>query len=154
MKFVRFSRELEKELGRIPTNEEIASRMETTAQKVQELKAISRDPVSLDLAVGRHGESALRDLLEDRWIQPLSDTMFERDVREQTAGTLKTLDSNEEKVIRMRFGIGHDREHTLEEIARQFNLSRERVRQIEAQALRRLRNPESLRRLRPLMSMQ
>ena len=154
MKFVRFSRELEKKLGRTPTNEEIASQMETTAQKVQELKTISRDPVSLDLPVGRDGESALRDLLEDRWIQPLTDTMFESDVREQTAGTLKTLDSNEEKVIRMRFGIGHDREHTLEEIARRFNLSRERVRQIEAQALRRLRNPESLHRLRPLMSMQ
>ncbi|MGA2882920.1 MAG: sigma-70 family RNA polymerase sigma factor [Bryobacteraceae bacterium] len=154
MKFVRFSRELEKKLGRTPTNEEIASQMETTAKKVQELKTISRDPVSLDLPVGRDGESALRDLLEDRWIQPLSDTMFERDVREETAGVLQTLDSNEEKVIRMRFGIGHDREHTLEEIARQFNLSRERVRHIEAQALRRLRNPESLHRLRPLMNMQ
>jgi RNA polymerase primary sigma factor len=154
MKFVRFSRELEKELGRTPTNEEIARRMETTAQKVQELKTISRDPVSLDLAVGRDGESALRDLLEDRRIQPLADAMFESDVREETAGALKTLDPGEEKVIRMRFGIGHDREHTLEEIAQQFNLSRERVRQMEAQALRRLRNPESAHRLRPLLSIQ
>ena len=128
--------------------------METTAQKVQELRAISRDPVSLDLPVGKDGESALRDLIEDRWIQPLADTMFENDVREETAGVLKTLDPNEEKVIRMRFGIGYDREHTLEEIAQQFNLSRERVRQIEAQALRRLRNPESAHRLRPLMSIQ
>jgi len=154
MKFVRFSRELENELGRTPTNEEIAGRMETTTQKVQELKAISRDPVSLDLSVGKDGESALRDLIEDRWIQPLADAMFESDVRKETAGALKTLDPNEETVLRLRFGIGHDREHTLEEIAKQFDLSRERVRQIEAQALRRLRNPESAHRLRPLLSVQ
>jgi len=154
MKFVRFSRELENELGRTPTNEEIAGRMETTPQKVQELKAISRDPVSLDLSVGRDGESALRDLIEDHWIQPLADAMFESDVRKETAGALKTLDPNEEMVIRLRFGIGHDREHTLEEIAKQFDLSRERVRQIETQALRRLRNPESAHRLRPLLSIQ
>jgi RNA polymerase primary sigma factor len=80
--------------------------------------------------------------------------LFESSVREETAGVLKTLDPSEEKVIRMRFGIGHDREHTLGEIAQQFNLSRERIRQIEAHALRRLRNPESAHRLRPLMSIQ
>jgi RNA polymerase primary sigma factor len=123
-------------------------------KKVQELKAISRDPVSLDLPVGRDGESTLRDLIEDRWIQPVADSMFESNVREEAAGVLKTLDPNEEKIIRMRFGIGYDREHTLAEIAQLFDLSRERVRQIEAQALRRLRNPESVHRLRPLMSIQ
>jgi len=151
-KFVRASRELEKELGRTPTNEEIGRRMETTEQKVQELRAISRDPVSLDLPVGKDGESALRDLIEDRWaISPLTDRLIERDVCDETAGVLKTLAPNEEVIIRMRFGIGYDREHTLAEIAQHFNLSRERVRQIEAVALRRLRNPESARRLRPLM---
>jgi RNA polymerase primary sigma factor len=153
-KFLRASRELEKELGRAATNEEIGRRLETTAQKVQELKAISRDPVSLDLPVGKDGESALRDLLEDRWTQPLADTLFENDVRKGTAGALRTLDPNEEKVIRMRFGIGCDREHTLGEIAQKFNLSRERIRQIEVRALRRLRNPESANRLRPLLSVQ
>jgi len=153
-KFLRASRELEKELGRTATNEEIGRRLETTAQKVQELKAISRDPVSLDLPVGNDGESALRDLLEDRWTQPLADTLFENDVCEGTAGVLKTLDPNEEKVIRMRFGIGCDREHTLGEIAQKFNLSRERIRQIEVRALRHLRNPESANRLRPLLSIQ
>jgi len=151
-KFVRASRELEKELGRTPTNEEIGQRMETTEQKVQELRAISRDPVSLDLPVGKDGESALRDLIEDRWaINPLTDRLIERDVCDETAGVLKTLAPNEETIIRMRFGIGYDREHTLAEIAQHFDLSRERVRQIEAVALRRLRNPESARRLRPLM---
>ncbi len=153
-KFVRASRDLEKELGRTPSNEEISQRLQTTPQKVEELKAISRDPVSLDIPVGKDGESALRDLIEDRWLQPLGDTLFEKDVREGTADVLKTLDPTEEKVVRMRFGIGYDREHTLHEIAQHFNLSRERIRQIEVQALRRLRTPETAHRLRPLMSVQ
>jgi RNA polymerase primary sigma factor len=152
-KFLKASRDLEKELGRTPTNEEIGQRMATTTQKVQEFRAILKDPVSLDLPVGRDGESALRDLIEDRWIRPVTDAMLERDVREETASVLETLGPDEEKVIRMRFGIGYDREHKLEEIARQFNLSRERIRQIEARALQRLRNPESSHRLRPLITM-
>ena len=153
-KFVRASHELEKELGRTPTNEEIGCRMEIAAQKVQELKAISREPVSLDLPVGREGESALGDLIEDRGVRPLAEAMFENDVRKETAVVLKTLDPNEEKVMRMRFGIGYEREHTLGEIAMQFDLSRERIRQIEARALRRLRDPENVHRLRPLVSVQ
>jgi len=153
-KFVRASRELERELGRAPSNEEIGRRMETTGQKIQELRAISRDPVSLDIPVGSDGESVLGDLIEDRSIRPLADTMFESDIREETEGILKTLGPNEEKIIRMRFGIGYEREHKLSEIAQQFNLSRERVRQIEVQALRRLRSPEHAHRLRPLMSIQ
>jgi RNA polymerase primary sigma factor len=153
-KFLHASRELEKELGRAPTNEEIGRRIETTAQKVEELKAISREPVSLDIPVGRDGESALRDLIEDRWVRPMTDAMFDGDVRQETAHVLRSLRPNEEQVIRMRFGIGYDREHTLHEIARQFNLSRERVRQIEARALRRLRDPKCSHRLRPLASIQ
>ena len=154
-KFVRISRELEKELGRTPTNAEIGVRMQTTEQRVAELRSISRDTVSLDIPVGRDGESTLRDLIEDRWVPPLTDAMFEQDVRKETAGALKMLEPGQEKVIRMRFGIGYEREHTLEEIAQQVNLSRERVRKIEAEALRRLRcNSEAARRLRPLMSVQ
>jgi RNA polymerase primary sigma factor len=154
MKFVRASRELEKELGRTPTNDEIGRRMETTGQKVQELRSIARDPVSLDIPVGRDGESVLGDLIEDRSVRPFEERMLDNNVREETEGILKTLASNEEKIIRMRFGIGFDHEHTLGEIAEQFNLSRERVRQIEAQALRHLRSPERAHRLRPLMSVQ
>ena len=154
MKFVRASRELEKELGRTPTNDEIGRRMETSGQKVQELRSIARDPVSLDIPVGRDGESVLGDLIEDRSVRPFDDTMLDTKVREETEGILKTLAPSEEKVIRMRFGIGFDHEHTLGEIAEQFSLSRERVRQIEAQALRRLRSPERAHRLRPLMSIQ
>jgi RNA polymerase primary sigma factor len=151
-KYLKASRELEKEKGRTPTNEEIGERLATSAQKVQELKAMLKDPVSLDLPVGRDGESALRDLIEDRLVRPVADAMLESDVREETASVLETLGPDEEKVIRMRFGIGYDREHKLEEIARQFNLSRERIRQIEARALQRLRSPESSHRLRPLMN--
>jgi len=153
-KFVRASRELEKELGRVPTNEEISLRLETTEQKVLELRSISREPVSLDLPVGKDGELALRDLIEDRWAGPLTDTVFNAKVHRETAGILQTLAPNEEKIVRLRFGIGYDREHTLGEIAQHVNLSRERVRQIEAHALRRLRNPETARRLRPLMNIQ
>ncbi len=153
-KFIRTSRDLEKELGRTPTNKEIGARMQTTEQKVEELKAISREPVSLDIPVGRDGESALRDLIEDRWVRPFTEKMFDSNVANETAGALRTLAPNEEKIIRMRFGIGYEREHTLGEIAEQFHLSRERVRQIEALALRRLRKPECSMRLRPLLSVQ
>jgi RNA polymerase primary sigma factor len=151
-KFLRASRELEKELGRAPTNDEIGKRMEITAEKVQKLKTISRDPVSLETPVGRDGESALGDLLEDRWVGSPVDAVIEGNVRDETAGVLKTLSPKEEKVIRMRFGIGCDREHTLEEIGQEFDVTRERIRQIEAKALRQLRGPERARRLRALMA--
>ncbi len=153
-KYARAARELEKELDRPATDEEVAARLNTTVPKIRELKAISREPVSLDVPVGRDGESALRDLIEDQWVRPLPEEMFEEDVRHETAGILKFLAPNEERIIRMRFGIGYDREYTLAETAEECNLSREGVRQIEVRALRRLRSPESLHRLRPLLSVQ
>ncbi len=153
-KFLRFSRELEKELGRTPKNEEIARRMETTAEKVQQLRALSRDPVSLDLPVGNDGESVLGDLIEGRSAASIVDPLMARDMREQTAGVLKMLTPTEETIIRMRFGIGYDRDHTLEEIAAKFDLTRERIRQIEVQALRKLRGFETTNRLQPLMTIQ
>jgi len=153
-KYLRISRELEKELGRTPRNEEIAARMETTAEKVQELRAISRDPVSLDLPVGRDGESVLGDLLEDHHGGSLLTPLMNHDVRDEAAGVLKGLTPSEEKVLRMRFGIGYEREHTLQEIARDFGLTRERIRQIELKGLQKLRNPQNAQRLRPLMTLQ
>jgi RNA polymerase primary sigma factor len=153
-KYLRISRETEKELGRIPKDEEIASRMETTAEKVQELRAISRDPVSLDLPVGRDGESVLGDLIEDQSAASIVSPLLDQDVRRGAAGVLKMLSPNEEKVIRMRFGIGYDREHTLQEIADNFGLTRERIRQIELKGLQRLRSAENAQRLRPLMTIQ
>jgi len=151
-KFLRASRELEKELGRTPTNEEIGRRMDIPVEKVQKLKTISRDPVSLETPVGRDGESALGDLIEDRWVGSPVDAVIEGNVRDETAGILKTLSPKEEKVIRLRFGIGCEREHTLEEIGQEFDVTRERIRQIEAKALRQLRAPERARRLRALMA--
>ena len=139
-------------MGRTPSNQEIAAKMETTADKVAELRAISRDPVSLDLPVGRDGESVLGDLIEDHTIGSLTDPIIQQSVRNSTAGALRSLSPNEEKIIRMRFGIGYDRERTLAEIARDFGLTRERIRQIELKALKRLRAPENLQRLSPLMT--
>ena len=151
-KFLRATRELEKELGRAPTNEEISRRMDIPVEKVQKLKTISRDPVSLETPVGRDGESALGDLIEDRWVGSPVDTVIDSNIREETAAILKTLSPKEEKVIRLRFGIGCEREHTLEEIGQQFDVTRERIRQIEAKALRQLRSPERARHLRALLA--
>ncbi len=151
-KFLRATRELEKELGRIPTNEEISRRMDIPVEKVQKLKTISRDPVSLETPVGRDGESALGDLIEDRWVGSPVDAVIDSNVRDETANILKTLSPKEEKVIRLRFGIGCEREHTLEEIGQEFDVTRERIRQIEAKALRQLRSPERARHLRALLA--
>jgi RNA polymerase primary sigma factor len=151
-KFLRFSRELEKELGRTPKNEEIAHRMETSPEKVQHLRTLSRDPVSLDLPVGKDGESVLGDLIEGRSAESITDPLMARDARALTESVLETLTPPEERILRMRFGIGYDREHTLEEIAAGFGLTRERIRQIEAQALRKLRDFGTARRLQPLMT--
>jgi RNA polymerase primary sigma factor len=151
-KFWRASRELDKELGRTPTNEEIGRRIDIPAEKVQKLKAILRScPVSLETPVGRDGESTLGDLIEDRWVGSPVHAVIESNVRDETAGILKTLSPREEKVIRLRFGIGCEREHTLEEIGQEYDVTRERIRQIEAKALRQLRAPETARRLRALI---
>jgi RNA polymerase primary sigma factor len=151
-KFLRATRELEKELGRAPTNEDISRRMDIPVEKVQKLKTISRDPVSLETPVGRDGESALGDLIEDKWVGSPVDSVIDTNVRDETANILKTLSPKEEKVIRLRFGIGCDREHTLEEIGQEFEVTRERIRQIEAKALRQLRSPERARHLRALLA--
>jgi RNA polymerase primary sigma factor len=153
-KYLRTSRELEKELGRIPKDEEIAGKLNIAADKVQELRSISRDPVSLDLPVGNDGESVLGDLIEGGSAGSVLRPLMVRDVEDETADVLRVLSPNEEKVMRMRFGIGCEREHTLEEIAQEFGLTRERIRQIEMKALQRLRSCESAKRLRPLITIQ
>jgi RNA polymerase primary sigma factor len=153
-KYLHVSRELEKELGAPAKNEEIALRMETTPEKVHQLRTISRDPVSLDLPVGRDGESVLGDLLKDDSAESIIRPLMIREVRHQTASVLKRLSETEEKVIRMRFGMGYDREHTLEEIAQDFGLTRERIRQIEGKALQTLRRTENAQHLQPLMAIQ
>jgi RNA polymerase primary sigma factor len=153
-KFLRTSRELEKELGHTPRDEEIARRMETTVEKVEHLRVISRDPVSLDIPVGRDGESVLGDLLQGRSADSILGPIIAHDAQDKMASLLRMLSPTEEKVLRMRFGIGCDREHTLEEIAQVFGLTRERIRQIEMKAMQKLRSPENTHRLQPLMTIQ
>ncbi len=150
-KFLRASRELEKELGRKPTNDEIAERMEIATDKVERLISISKDPVSLETPVGREGESSLGDLIEDEVVDSPMVSVVESTVKDATGDALKTLSPKEEKVIKMRFGIGYEREHTLEEIGREFSVTRERIRQIESKALRQLRDPKRMSRLRSLV---
>ena len=149
---LRANRELRKELGRVPTNEEISRRMNIPVEKVQQLKIISRGPVPLETPVGRDGESVLGDLIEDRGIGSPAEAVSESNIRDRTANILKTLSPKEEKIIRLRFGIGCGREHTLEEIGQELDVTRERIRQIEAKALRQLRSPEKARPLRALLA--
>jgi RNA polymerase primary sigma factor len=151
-KFLRAMRGLEKELGRPPTNEEIADRMESVVAKVETLRSISRAPVSLETRVGRDQESALEDLLEDPNAASPMETLMDSDVKNKTADLLGSLSPNEERVLRMRFGIGYEREHTLQEIGKAFELTRERIRQIEAKALQSLREPRRAALLRQLLA--
>jgi RNA polymerase primary sigma factor len=151
-KYLWASRELEKELGRAPKNEEIAHRLKTTVEKVQELRSISRDPVSLDLPVGGDGQSLLGDLIEGPPSGSPFRLLMENEVRDQAEDVLKALSPTEEKVIRMRFGIGYDREHTLHEIAQGFGLTRERIRQIELRGFERLRRSQEAQRIRTVVT--
>jgi len=150
-KFFRASRQLERELGRAPTDAEIATRMKTTGEKVCKLKTISREPISLDTPVGSDDVSTLGELIADRQGNSPADTLLASEVHQETASFLRTLVPREEQVLRLRFGLGCGREHTLEEIGAGLAVTRERVRQIELKALRKLRKPESARRLRSLL---
>jgi RNA polymerase primary sigma factor len=157
-KLMQALRGLEKELGRVPTDEEIARRMGASVEKVQELKGIARDPVSLDLPVGNDGESFLGDLLADPQATSPLDVMLDNNarngVRNGIVRAFRILSPTEEQVVRMRFGIGCDREYTHQEIGQRVNLSRERVRQIEEQALRRFRESDGTQHLWSLISVQ
>jgi RNA polymerase primary sigma factor len=153
-KFARVSRELEKELGRTPSDEEIGAQLEMPPERVREVRMIARDPVSLDLPVGKDGESALGDLIEDQSAGSVLNALHDKDVQGETLRVLRSLPPNQEQIIRMRFGIGCEREYSLQEIAREFRVSRERIRQIEADALRHLRGAARTRRLQPLLTIQ
>ena len=140
-KQMRTSRQLVQELGREPTVEEIAKRADMTVEMVRKAKKIAQSPVSLETPIGEEEETRLGDFVEDKGLISPSDAAIQLNMKEQLAGILKTLTPREEKIIRMRFGMEDGSEHTLEEVGQTFCVTRERIRQIEAKALRKLRHP-------------
>ena len=140
-KLIRTSRALVQELGREPTSEEIAKRMDIPVSKVRKVLKIAQEPISLETPIGEEEDSHLGDFIEDRQVVSPSDAVINLNLKEQTESVLKTLTPREEKVIKMRFGVGDGSEHTLEEVGQNFAVTRERIRQIEAKALRKLRHP-------------
>jgi len=150
-KLTRTSRSLVQELGREPTAEEIGERMDLPASKVRRIMKIAQEPISLETPIGEEEDSHLGDFIEDKSaISPL-EQVIATNLREQTGRVLKTLTPREELVLRMRFGVGDGSEHTLEEVGRSFNVTRERIRQIESKALRKLRHPTRAVKLKPFL---
>ena len=147
-KLIRTSRYLVQELGREPDPEEIAGKMEIPLNKVRKVLKIAREPISLDTPIGEEEDSHLGDFIEDKKFMLPSDASVNLNLAEQTRKVLATLTPREEKVLRMRFGIGEKSDHTLEEVGRDFHVTRERIRQIEAKALRKLRHPSRARKLK------
>src|SRR5579859_407038 len=150
-KLVRTSRQLVQELGREPTSEEIAKRMDIPVSKVRKILKIAQEPISLETPIGEEEDSHLGDFIEDKAVVSPSDAVINLNLKEQTSSVLKTLTPREEKVIKMRFGLDDGSEHTLEEVGQSFAVTRERIRQIEAKALRKLRHPSRSRKLRAFL---
>jgi RNA polymerase primary sigma factor len=150
-KLVRTQRQLVQELGREPTSEEIAKRMDIAVAKVRKILKIAQEPISLETPIGEEEDSHLGDFIEDKAVVSPSDAVINLSLKEQTSSVLKTLTPREEKVIKMRFGLDDGSEHTLEEVGQSFAVTRERIRQIEAKALRKLRHPSRSRKLRAFL---
>ncbi len=150
-KLIRTSRQLVQELGREPTSEEIAKRMDIPVAKVRKVLKIAQEPISLETPIGEEEDSHLGDFIEDRGVVSPADAVINVNLKEQTAHVLRTLTAREEKVIKMRFGLEDGSEHTLEEVGQSFAVTRERIRQIEAKALRKLRHPSRSRKLKAFM---
>jgi len=150
-KLIRISRGLVQELGREPTAEEIAQKMDMAVIKVRKIQKIAQEPISLETPVGEEEDSHLGDFIEDRQVVSPSAAVISLNLKEETDSVLKTLTPREEKVVKMRFGVGDGSEHTLEEVGQDFSVTRERIRQIEAKALRKLRHPSRSRKLRAFL---
>ena len=147
-KLIRTSRYLVQELGREPTPEEIAERMDFSLDKVRKVLKIAKEPISLDTPIGEEEDSYLGDFIEDKKVTAPSEAVVQLNLSEQTRKVLATLTPREEKVLKMRFGIDEKADHTLEEVGQNFDVTRERIRQIEAKALRKLRHPSRSKKLR------
>ncbi|MBI1939904.1 MAG: RNA polymerase sigma factor RpoD [Acidobacteria bacterium] len=150
-KLIRTSRQLVQEYGREPTSEEIAKRMDIPVVKVRKVMKIAQEPISLETPIGEEEDSHLGDFIEDRGVISPAEAVINIILKEQTESVLKTLTPREEKVIKMRFGLDDGSEHTLEEVGQSFAVTRERIRQIEAKALRKLRHPSRSRKLRAFL---
>ena len=150
-KLIRTSRSLVQEYGREPTSEEIAARMDIPVQKVRKVFKIAQEPISLETPIGEEEDSHLGDFIEDRQVVSPAEAVININLKEMTENVLQTLTPREEKVIKMRFGLDNGSDHTLEEVGQNFAVTRERIRQIEAKALRKLRHPSRSRKLRPFM---
>jgi RNA polymerase primary sigma factor len=147
-KLIRTSRYLVQEVGREPTPEEIAEKMEMPLEKVRKVLKIAKEPISLETPIGEEEDSHLGDFIEDKGVINPQDAVINANLSEQTRKVLSTLTPREEKVLRMRFGIGEKYDHTLEEVGQDFDVTRERIRQIEAKALRKLRHPSRAKKLK------
>ncbi len=147
-KLIRTSRQLVQELGREPIPEEIADRMDLPLEKVRRVLKIAKEPISLETPIGEEEDSSLGDFIEDKGAVSPLEAVIKSNLSDHTAGVLSTLSEREEKVLRMRFGIGAKSDHTLEEVGQDFSVTRERIRQIEAKALRKLRHPSRAKRLK------
>jgi len=147
-KLIRISRSLVQEIGREPTSEEIAKKMDMPVSKVRKIIKIAQEPISLETPIGEEEDSHLGDFIEDKVMPSPPDTVIHINLREQIEEALKSLTEREAKVLKMRFGLGDGNEHTLEEVGQQFKVTRERIRQIEAKALRKLKHPSRSKKLR------
>jgi RNA polymerase primary sigma factor len=147
-KVVRTSRQLVQELGREPTPEEIAAKMDVPLEQVRRVLKLTKQPVSLATPIGEDGDTTLGDFIEDQTAVNPADAAMDAALGDQVAKALRTLDPREEKILRLRFGIGEKSDHTLEEVGQDFEVTRERIRQIEAKALRKLRHPSRSKQLR------
>ena len=150
-KLVRVSRQILNENGVEPQPEELASRLGMPIEKVRKVLKIAKEPISLETPVGDEDDSHLGDFIEDKAIKLPLDAAIQNNLREATTGVLSTLTPREERVLRMRFGIGMNTDHTLEEVGQQFSVTRERIRQIEAKGLRKLKHPSRSRKLRSFL---
>jgi RNA polymerase primary sigma factor len=150
-KLTRTSRSLVQELGREPNAEEIAKRMDMPVSKVRKIMKIAQEPISLETPIGEEEDSHLGDFIEDRQVLSPIDAVLVSNLQDQTRRVLKSLTPREEQVLKMRFGVGDGSEHTLEEVGRSFNVTRERIRQIESKALRKLRHPSRAKKLKPFL---
>ena len=150
-KLTRTSRSLVQELGREPNAEEIAKRMDMPVSKVRKIMKIAQEPISLETPIGEEEDSHLGDFIEDRGVLSPIEAVLVSNLQDQTRRVLKSLTPREEQVLKMRFGVGDGSEHTLEEVGRSFNVTRERIRQIESKALRKLRHPSRAKKLKPFL---